>query len=151
MITGETGLVSSSPATRLRVSWEKLPSYVKRYAEKAYDYMPNKMLADLIKAKSGNSTRQLSFTIVAESEKSIELIAKTPRRTSYNMTLHLPITLPLQELKTLTPFEEVIDKAHYVFAKAVAVECSLNNDTLRTFNNRRYKNKMPESCYQVLA
>lgn len=151
MITGETGLVSSSPAARLRMTWEKLPSYVKRYGEKAYDYMPTKMLADLIKEKRANSTRQLSFTVVAESEKSIELIAKTPRRTSYNMTLHLPITLPLQELKTLTPFEEVIDKVHYVFAKAVAAECSLNNDTLRTFNNRRYKNKMPESCYQVIA
>ncbi|KAF6714670.1 Vitellogenin-1 [Oryzias melastigma] len=120
MITGETGLVSSSPAARLRMTWEKLPSYVKRYGEKAYDYMPTKMLADLIKEKRANSTRQLSFTVVAESEKSIELIAKTPRRTSYNMTLHLPITLPLQELKTLTPFEEVIDKVHYVFAKAVA-------------------------------
>uniref|UniRef100_A0A3P9LGA1 Uncharacterized protein n=1 Tax=Oryzias latipes TaxID=8090 RepID=A0A3P9LGA1_ORYLA len=151
MITGETGLVSSNPAARLRMSWEKLPSYVKRSAEKVYDYMPNRMLADLIKSKSANSTRQLSFTVVAESEKSIELIAKTPRRTYYNMTLHLPITLPLQEIKSLTPFEEVTDKVHYVFAKAVAAECSLSNNTLRTFNNRRYKNKMPESCYQVLA
>uniref|UniRef100_A0A3B3DKJ2 Uncharacterized protein n=1 Tax=Oryzias melastigma TaxID=30732 RepID=A0A3B3DKJ2_ORYME len=151
MITGETGLVSSSPATRLRLSWEKLPSYVKLYGEKVYDYMPNKMLADLIKAKRANSTRQLSFTVVAKSEKTVELIAKTPQHTSYNMTLHLPITLPLQELKTLTPFEEVIDKVHYVFVKVVAAECSFYNNTLRTFNNRRYMNKMPESCYQVLT
>lgn len=30
-------------------------------------------------------------------------------------------------------------------------ECSFSQETLTTFNNRRYKNEMPLSCYQVLA
>lgn len=30
-------------------------------------------------------------------------------------------------------------------------ECSFFEDTLYTFNNKSYKNKMPSSCYQVAA
>ncbi|XP_061594359.1 vitellogenin-1-like [Cololabis saira] len=149
MISGETGLVESSPAARLRMSWERLPSSLRRYGEMVYKYVPAKMLADLIKGK--NSTRQLSFTVIAASEKALNFTARLPVRTVYNMTLSLPITLPLKEIKTFTPFDEVIDKAHYVFAKAVATQCRSVEDTLITFNNRSYTRDMPQSCYQVLA
>ncbi|KAM6921977.1 vitellogenin-1-like [Xenentodon cancila] len=151
MISGETGLVDSSPAARLRMSWEKLPSSLKRYGQMVYEYIPSKLLADLIKAKSENSTRQLSFTVIAASEKALNFTARTPVRTVYNMSLNLPITLPLNEIKSLTPFDEVIDKAHYVLAKAIAAQCSSVEDTVVTFNNRTYKSKTPQSCYQVLA
>lgn len=30
-------------------------------------------------------------------------------------------------------------------------ECSVINDTLTTFNNKKSKNEVPHSCYQVLA
>lgn len=38
-----------------------------------------------------------------------------------------------------------------LFSYIPPVQCSLANDTLTTFNNRRYRNEMPISCYQVLA
>lgn len=34
MVTAETGLVGPSPAARLRVGWNKVPSALKRFAEK---------------------------------------------------------------------------------------------------------------------
>lgn len=36
------------------------------------------------------------------------------------MTLHLPLTMPLEELNSSIPFDEVLDKIHYVLAKSVA-------------------------------
>ena len=30
-------------------------------------------------------------------------------------------------------------------------ECSMDGNTLTTFNNRKYKSDMPLSCYQVVA
>uniref|UniRef100_UPI0037E8BB2B vitellogenin-1-like n=1 Tax=Semicossyphus pulcher TaxID=241346 RepID=UPI0037E8BB2B len=151
LITAETGLVGPSPAARLRVAWNNLPSAIKRYAQKVYDYIPAYMPAGMIKEKDENSAKQLSFTVVATSEKTLDVIWKTPTRTVYKIALQLPITLPLDEIKGLTPFDEVADKVHYLFAKAAAAECTYSRDTLTTFNNRRYKNEMPLSCYQVLA
>lgn len=42
------------------------------------------------------------------------------QRTVYKMALHLPLALPLEEIKGLTPFDEVTDKIHYLFTKAAA-------------------------------
>ncbi|XP_041646657.1 vitellogenin-1-like [Cheilinus undulatus] len=151
IITAETGLVGPSPAARLRVAWNELPSALKHYAKKVYDYIPAYMPAGLIKEKDENSKKQLSLTVVATSEKTLDFIWKTPTTTVYKMALHLPIALPLDEIKGLTPFDEVADKFHYLYAKATAAECSYARDTLTTFNNRKYTNEMPLSCYQVLA
>lgn len=43
------------------------------------------------------------------------------------------------------------------FAKAYSMsplfpaQCTMFRETLTTFNNRKYRNEMPNSCYQVLA
>lgn len=42
------------------------------------EYIPSSMLADLIQGKDKNSAKQLSFTMVATSEKTLDLIWKTP-------------------------------------------------------------------------
>ncbi|XP_049442919.1 vitellogenin-1-like isoform X2 [Epinephelus fuscoguttatus] len=151
MITAETGLLGPSPAARLRVAWKELPSAIKRYAKKVYDSIPANMMPGLIKEKDENSNNQLSLTVVATSDKTLDFIWKTPTRTVYKMALHLPIPLPLEEIKGLTPFDDVADKAHYLLAKTAAAECSFVKDTLTTFNNKKYKNQMPLSCYQILA
>ncbi|KAM7387895.1 hypothetical protein PAMP_024106 [Pampus punctatissimus] len=151
MITAETGLLGPNPAARLRMAWNELPSALKHYAKRAIDYIPASMLAGLIKERDENSAKQLSFTVVATSDKTLDLIWKTPTRTAYKMALHLPISLPLEEVTGLTPFDDLVDKMHYWFAKVNAAECLFTRDTLTTFNNRKYRNEMPLSCYQVLA
>ncbi|XP_035508778.1 vitellogenin-like [Morone saxatilis] len=151
IITAETGLVGPSPAARIRVAWTELPSALKHYAQRVYDYIPASMLAGLIQEKDQNIANQLSLTVVATSDRTLDLIWKTPTRTVYKLALRLPITLPLAEIKGLTPFDGLADKVHYLFAKAAAAECSFSKETLTTFNNRRYKYEMPLSCYQVLA
>uniref|UniRef100_A0A4W6FB35 Uncharacterized protein n=1 Tax=Lates calcarifer TaxID=8187 RepID=A0A4W6FB35_LATCA len=108
MITAETGLVGPSPAARLRVAWNELPSALKRYAKKVYDYIPASMLAGLIQGKDENSAKHTGSYF--------RLCAKDKKR-------------------------------FYIFT----AECSFAMDTVTTFNNRRYKNEMLLSCYQVLA
>ncbi|TMS20751.1 Vitellogenin-2 [Larimichthys crocea] len=38
-----------------------------------------------------------------------------------------------------------------MITKAHAAVCTMAKDTVTTFNNRKFKNEMPHSCYQVLA
>ncbi|XP_070764345.1 vitellogenin-1-like [Enoplosus armatus] len=151
MVTAETGLVGPSPAARLKVTWNELPSALKHYAKKVYDYIPASMLAGVIKGKDENIAKQLSLTVVATSDRIIDLIWKIPTRTVYKLALYLPIALPLDGIRGLTPLDNLADKVQYLLAKAGAAECSFTRDTLTTFNSRRYKNEMPLSCYQVLA
>ncbi|KAI4828972.1 hypothetical protein KUCAC02_023037 [Chaenocephalus aceratus] len=73
-------------------------------------------------------------------------------RTVYKLDLHLPMAMPLEKIKALTPFDKVIDNVNYILAEAgTAAECSFTNNTLSTFNNRKYRNEMPQSCYQVMV
>ncbi|KAK2835459.1 hypothetical protein Q5P01_015943 [Channa striata] len=134
MITAETGLVGPSPAARVRVSWDILPSALKRWSQRVI-----------------TAPKQVSITAVATSDRTLDIIWKTPRRTVYKQGWRLPIALPRDEISGLNVFTDITDKVQYLFSKAGAAECSFTRDTLTTFNNRRYKNEMPSSCYQVLA
>ncbi|XP_068174544.1 vitellogenin-1-like [Antennarius striatus] len=151
LITAETGLVGPSPAVRLRVAWNKLPSAFKENAQKVYKKIPAFMTTGWIKTKDENSVKQLSLTLVATSSRTINIIWKTPTRSVYSLAWYLPISLPLEELKGLAPFDGFIDTAHFIITKAGTAECSMKKDALTTFNNKRFRNDMPLSCYQVLV
>uniref|UniRef100_A0A671V7K6 Vitellinogen beta-sheet shell domain-containing protein n=1 Tax=Sparus aurata TaxID=8175 RepID=A0A671V7K6_SPAAU len=150
MITAETGLIGPSPAARVRVAWKDLPSTIKRYAKKVYDLIPANLVPGLIKEKEKNSANQLSLAVIATSDKTIDLIWKSPtvtiiqyfsqnfksdlflhflsnncelfcpQRTVYKLALHLPYPLPLDGIKGLTPFDGLADQVHFLFAKAAA-------------------------------
>uniref|UniRef100_A0A674F5X0 Vitellogenin n=1 Tax=Salmo trutta TaxID=8032 RepID=A0A674F5X0_SALTR len=146
-ITAETGLVGSSPAARMRLSWDRLPK-----VPKAVWYIPS-YLAELVPMqKDKNSEKQIQFTVVATSERTLDVILKTPTMTLYKLGVTLPCSLPIESVTDLSPFDDnIVNKIHYLFAEVNAVKCSMVGDTLTTFNNRKLEIKMPLSCYQVLA
>ena len=51
---------------------------VGKFFHRAYDYIPASTWAGLIKGKDENSVKQLSLTVVATSDKTLDLIWKTP-------------------------------------------------------------------------
>ncbi|KAJ3599172.1 hypothetical protein NHX12_033135 [Muraenolepis orangiensis] len=151
-LTADTGLVAKSPAARLRLSWEKLPSAFKSYAKIVYQYIPSSILAGLVEGKEMNSERQLSLIVVATSNRDLDVIMKSPKRTIYKLALHLPMALPLEAITGLTPFEDnTLEKVRYIVAQMYAAQCSYSKNILTTFNNRRYTHEMPLFCNQVLA
>lgn len=150
-ITAETGLVGRNPAARLKVDWNRLPSDLQHRAKTMYKYICAHVTAGLIQEKDKNSDKQLSLTVVVVSDTIIDLIWKTPRSTVHKRALHLPITLPSNEIKDLTSFSDVSGKVKHLLAAAGAAECSFTGNTLSTFNNKKLKNEMPSNCYQVLA
>uniref|UniRef100_A0A674F5R8 Vitellogenin n=1 Tax=Salmo trutta TaxID=8032 RepID=A0A674F5R8_SALTR len=149
-ITAETGLVGSSPAARMRLSWDRLPKNKSRTTSDLY--IPS-YLAELVPMqKDKNSEKQIQFTVVATSERTLDVILKTPTMTLYKLGVTLPCSLPIESVTDLSPFDDnIVNKIHYLFAEVNAVKCSMVGDTLTTFNNRKLEIKMPLSCYQVLA
>nr|XP_046247526.1 vitellogenin-2-like [Scatophagus argus] len=153
-IIAETGLVGQEPALRLKLTWDKLPKSMKRYAKQLSEYISRiawETGVNLVKVK--NARNQIKLSVAVASETSLNVVLKTPKRTIYKLGVSLPISLPLgdtaAEMETYQ--SNWADKISYMIAKAHAAECTMVKDTLITFNNRKYKNEMPHSCYQVLA
>lgn len=107
MITAETGLVGPNPAARLKVAWSVLPSALKHWAKmyetyihivfrqvmciidyiklsfvnflnRVWHYIPASMLTGMIQQKDKNSAKHLSIAAVATSDRTLDLIYKTP-------------------------------------------------------------------------
>uniref|UniRef100_A0A673A5R6 Vitellinogen beta-sheet shell domain-containing protein n=1 Tax=Sphaeramia orbicularis TaxID=375764 RepID=A0A673A5R6_9TELE len=75
-ITAETGLVGQNPAARLKVDVMKFhPTYM-QYRFGKMSNIPHRMNTRKFAAKHENSTNQISFTVVATSEKTINVIVK---------------------------------------------------------------------------
>lgn len=153
-ITAETGFVSQNPGLRVKLTWEKLPSSLRKHAKRVSEYLPRAaLMAGMSQAKAKNMHKQIKLTLAIASERSLYLILKTPRMTMYRLAMRLPFALPIgataAEMSTL--HDNVADQIYYMFSKVNSAECHMDKDTLTTFNNRKYKSEMPLSCYQVLA
>ncbi|XP_033477698.1 vitellogenin-2-like isoform X1 [Epinephelus lanceolatus] len=153
-ITAETGVVGKEPAARMKITWEKLPLSMKRYAKEI-----SELISRLAKeyeinlAKVKNVRNQIKLSVAVATETSLNIVLKTPKRTLYKLGVGLPISMPIGETAAeLVPYQNNwADRVSYMISKAHAVECTMAKDTLTTFNKRKYKNEMPHSCYQVLA
>ncbi|XP_076582007.1 vitellogenin-2-like isoform X5 [Chaetodon auriga] len=153
-ITAETGVMGQEPAVRLKVSWDKLPKSMKRYAKQFSEYISRiASEAGIGQAKVKNIRNQIKLSVAVASETSLNIVLKTPKRTIYKLGLSLPVSLPLGDTAAeLEPYQSNWpEKIAYMFTKAHAAECAMVKDIVTTFNNRKYKNEMPHSCYQVLA
>ncbi|XP_056893096.1 vitellogenin-1-like isoform X2 [Takifugu flavidus] len=150
-ITAETGLVGPSPAGRLRVDWNEIPDALKRTLEKAMKSIPLSIECTFDKQRSKNTANQVSVIIVAPTEKTLDIILKTPTYTFFNLDVPLPITLPINEIHGLAPFGDIVDELHVVAAKAIAAQCNYAQNLLTTFNDIKYEPQMPPSCYQILV
>uniref|UniRef100_A0A4W5M780 Vitellogenin domain-containing protein n=1 Tax=Hucho hucho TaxID=62062 RepID=A0A4W5M780_9TELE len=112
-ITAETGLVGPSPAARLRVSWDRLPKVPK--------YIPSYLAGLVPMKKNKNSEKQIQFTVVATSERTLDVILKAPKMTLYKLGVTLPYPLPIGSVTDLSPFDDnVVNKIHYLFSEANA-------------------------------
>uniref|UniRef100_A0A674F5Q3 Vitellogenin n=1 Tax=Salmo trutta TaxID=8032 RepID=A0A674F5Q3_SALTR len=122
-ITAETGLVGSSPAARMRLSWDRLPKVPKAVCLSEYipRYIPS-YLAELVPMqKDKNSEKQIQFTVVATSERTLDVILKTPTMTLYKLGVTLPCSLPIESVTDLSPFDDnIVNKIHYLFAEVNA-------------------------------
>ncbi|XP_063747534.1 vitellogenin-2-like [Eleginops maclovinus] len=153
-ITAETGVVGKNPAGRVKITWEKLPKSLKRQAKEISDYISRSAKEyGITTTKTKNIANEIKLSVAVASEKSLNIVMQTPKNTFSKLGFSLPLSLPIRNTAAeLEPYQDNMpEQISYILSKANAAECTLVKDTLITFNNRKYKNEMPLSCYQVLA
>ncbi|CDQ71698.1 unnamed protein product [Oncorhynchus mykiss] len=139
-ITAETGLVGLDPAFRVKLTGDKLPHGLKRYIKK-YSYSLH--YKDTFLGFTLLYVKQIKLTVAVASERTLNVILKTLIHT-FLFSLRSTTCFP-------KPAQVRRGKYNCYKNKMANSECSMVRGTLTTFNNRRYKNEMPLSCYQVLA
>ncbi|XP_062411383.1 vitellogenin-like isoform X3 [Sardina pilchardus] len=154
ILKAETGVVGSSPAARLGMEWVKLPATVFVYARRLAEYIPQAaFLGGISVANEKNTEKDIELTIAVPTEKTLNIILKTPKMTLSKLAVPLPIALPLRKeyVDRILAEEDITENFKTLIAEGTSAQCTMVRDILTTFNNKKYKNEMPISCYQVLA
>uniref|UniRef100_A0A673LNI9 Vitellogenin-like n=1 Tax=Sinocyclocheilus rhinocerous TaxID=307959 RepID=A0A673LNI9_9TELE len=147
----EAGILGEFPALRLEWEWEGLPILITNYAKKLSKHIPMAALqAGFRFERATNSEKEIELTVALPSKRSLNVIVRVPEMTLSSIAIPLPVTVPINPDGTLSIHidQDILFRVqNYIYDS----QCSMMQDTITTFNNRRYKNEMPISCYQVLA
>uniref|UniRef100_A0AAV2L2M7 Phosvitin n=1 Tax=Knipowitschia caucasica TaxID=637954 RepID=A0AAV2L2M7_KNICA len=152
LITAESGLVEQKMAARVRLAWKRLPTAVVRNVQrifKIYSCRVSSYLSSFKKQRRSENTKQISFTVVAESKKQLNIILKSVKSV-YSHTVTLPMSLPLENIREMAPYENVKDNIHYLLAKSTGAQCKVESGRIQSFNGKSYSPHIL-TCYQLLA
>ncbi|XP_068447342.1 vitellogenin-2-like [Clinocottus analis] len=153
-ITVESGRVGKDPAIRLKLTWNKLPNNMKRLAKEISEYI-SRLTKEfgISQAMVKNIAKQIILSVAAASDTTLNVVLKTPKRTMFKVGVGIPVSLPIGDSAAeLEPYQDnIADKISYMFARAHSALCVMYRDTLITFNKRKVRMNMPDSCFQMLA
>uniref|UniRef100_A0A672PPV0 Vitellogenin-like n=1 Tax=Sinocyclocheilus grahami TaxID=75366 RepID=A0A672PPV0_SINGR len=150
----EAGILGEFPAVRLEWEWEELPILITNYAKKLSKHIPMAALqAGFRFERATNSEKEIELTVALPSKRSLNVIVRVPEMTLSRIAIPLPVTVPINPDGTLSIHidQDILFRVQNYIYDCTTAQCSMMQDTITTFNNRRYKNEMPISCYQVLA
>ncbi|CAM4655355.1 unnamed protein product [Leuciscus chuanchicus] len=150
----EAGILGEFPAARLEWEFERLPVIAITYAKKLSKHIPVAALQTGFRfERATNSEKEIELTVALPTKRTLNVIARIPKMTLSRMAIPLPITVPINPDGTLSIHidQDFLFRAQHYIYDYTTVQCSMMQDTITTFNNRRYKIEMPISCYQVLA
>nr|ADI52871.1 vitellogenin [Acheilognathus yamatsutae] len=150
----ETGIFGKFPAVRLELEYERLPVNAISYAKKLSKYIPMAAVqAGFSYEKSRNSQKEIELTVSFPTKRTMNIVARSPEMTLSRKIIPLPMSVPFNQDETFSTHNDQdisFNPQNYMHGYTTA-QCSMMQDTISTFNNRKYKNRMPNTCYQVLA
>ncbi|XP_016298359.1 vitellogenin [Sinocyclocheilus anshuiensis] len=150
-INAETGHQGPSPMAYLKVKCEKVPTIITTYAKSVAEYIPGAaQMTGLAISDEKNIKRQIELIILVPTERTLDIIIKTPTMTLSVSNLVLPITLPFEAIQAY-PKNDVTNIIRNLYIETSSAKCSKVRNTLTTFNHKKYNYEIPLSCYQVLV
>uniref|UniRef100_A0A8C1QXD2 Si:dkey-4c23.3 n=1 Tax=Cyprinus carpio TaxID=7962 RepID=A0A8C1QXD2_CYPCA len=148
-INAVTGHQGPSPMAYLKVKCEKVPTIITNYAKSVAEYISNAaQMTGLAISNEKNIERQIELIILVPTERTLDIIIKTPTMTLSVLNLVLPIALPFEAIQAY-PESDVTNIIQNLYIETT--KCSKVRNTLTTFNHKKYNYEIPLSCNQVLV
>ncbi|XP_055073124.2 vitellogenin isoform X2 [Misgurnus anguillicaudatus] len=149
----QTGPSDASPVVHFKVKWEKLPTFIKKYAKRLSKYIPAAaQMTGFSTNYVKNNARQIELIMRVPTERTLDIIIKTPAMTLSKFGLVLPLALPFTSESTYSNEEQDFKGIMWnLYIETSTAKCNMVGNTLTTFNNRQYSFETPYSCYQVLV
>uniref|UniRef100_A0A8C1M9C2 Si:dkey-4c23.3 n=1 Tax=Cyprinus carpio TaxID=7962 RepID=A0A8C1M9C2_CYPCA len=146
-INAVTGHQGPSPMAYLKVKCEKVPTIITNYAKSVAEYISNAaQMTGLAISNEKNIERQIELIILVPTERTLDIIIKTPT-VSYNLMIGLLCLF----LTAFSKICEFADDLVSVELETSSAKCSKVRNTLTTFNHKKYNYEIPLSCNQVLV
>ncbi|XP_043079840.1 vitellogenin [Puntigrus tetrazona] len=146
-ISADTGHQGSS----VKVKCEKLSPIITTYAKRVAEYIPDAaQITGLAINYEKNTDRQIELIILVPTERTLDIIIKTPKMTLSMSKVVLPIALPFEGIQAY-PENDVTNIIRNLYIEGSSVKCSRIRNTLTTFNHNKYNYEVPLSCYLVVA
>ncbi|XP_073699963.1 vitellogenin [Garra rufa] len=150
-INAETGHQGPSPVAYFKVKCEKVPTIITTYAKSLSEYIPAAaQMTGLAISNEKNTERQIGLIILVPTQRTLDIIIKTPTMTLSVSNLVLPIALPFKDIQAY-PKNDVTSIIQNLHIQASSAKCSKVRNILTTFNHKQYNYEIPLSCYQVLV
>ncbi|TNM87973.1 hypothetical protein fugu_006194 [Takifugu bimaculatus] len=154
VLTAESGSVATKSAIRVKMSWEKIPSSIKRRVRKLYRMVIHRSRDNGVQVKKAkNAPNQITLSVSVASQNRLNFQLVTPKRTFSKCDVKLPsYLLYLQTAEEIQVYHNNwLDKLFYILSKSSAVECTVLKDKIITFNRGSFNTELPHSCAQVLV
>ncbi|KAL1251197.1 hypothetical protein QQF64_018993 [Cirrhinus molitorella] len=150
-INAETGHQGPSPMAYFKVKCEKVPKMITTYAKSLSEYIPTAaQMIGLAISNEKNTESQIGLIILVQTQRTLDIIIKTPTMTLSVLNLVLPVALPFEDIQSY-PENDVPNIIRNLYIEANSAKCSKVRNTLTTFNHKQYNFEIPLSCYQVLV
>lgn len=149
-----TGHFQHHPAVLVKAQWDRIPQSLKETAEIVADQLAETaFMLGFSERHQKSSAHQISVITAATSQRTLDIVVKTPKHVFSRHALHIPAPLPFNvnspsvQQRGLLVFA---DLPALVTAKSTA-ECTVMQNQFTPFTKDSFEYLMPEGCAHVLV
>ncbi|XP_078264274.1 vitellogenin-like isoform X3 [Rhinoraja longicauda] len=149
-----TGHFKRHPAVQLKAKWDRIPQSIKDAAEMISDNLAGlAFMLGFSERHFKSPSHQLSVMAAATSQRTLDILVKTPKHIFSRQALRIPAPLPFDITSPSVQRRglQVLADLPAMVSTAFTAECTVVQDTFSPFSENSFRYQMPENCGHVLV
>ncbi|XP_067894136.1 vitellogenin 3, phosvitinless [Heterodontus francisci] len=149
-----TGHFEHHPAVLVKMQWDKIPQSLKETAELVADQLAGvAFMLGFSERHHRNTPHRISVIAAATSQRTLDVVLKTPKHVFSSRALSIPVPLPFD-----VSSPSVHQRGLYVLTDLPAMvsgtstdECTVVQNQFTPFNKNSFEYQMPDGCAHILV
>ncbi|XP_038649651.1 vitellogenin-like isoform X1 [Scyliorhinus canicula] len=149
-----TGHFQHHPAVLVKAQWDKIPQTLKEMAAIVADQLAGiAFMLGFSERHQKSAAHQISVITAATSQRTLDVVVKTPKHVYSRQSIHIPAPLPFNvnspsvQQRGLFVFADFSD----IISATSTAECTVVQNQFTPFTKDSFEYQMPEGCAHVLV
>ncbi|XP_072366474.1 vitellogenin 3, phosvitinless isoform X1 [Scyliorhinus torazame] len=149
-----TGHFQHHPAVLVKAQWDKIPQTLKETAAIVADQLAGiAFMLGFSERHQKSAAHQISVIAAATSQRTLDVVVKTPKHVFSRQSIHIPAPLPFNvnspsvQQRGLLVFADLPD----IISATSTAECTVVQNQFTPFTKDSFEYQMPEGCAHVLV